>query len=428
MTIDISRIRQEFPALVRESNGRPRIYFDNPGGTQVPKPVIDRTLESLVDSNANLGGHFATSVAADEITQQARAAMADFVGAASPGEIMFGQNMTTLTFHMSRTLGLTLGRGDEIVVTRMDHDANISPWLLLARDRGCTIRWFDFDPSTYEFDIADLERMLTAKTRIVALNYASNSTGTINDVRGICALVKARSPSALVYVDAVQFAPHGLIDVARLGCDFLVCSPYKFFGPHQGVLWGRSEVIEALSPYKVRPADDRIPYRHETGTLSHEGMAGTLGAVEYLEWVGKTMGRVTGTGSESPRRARLRAAWELLGDYEAGLCRQLIAGLERVPGLKIHGITDPQGFHRRVPTVSFTHDRLSPSALSIALGQESCFVWNGSNYAIEVTRTLGLLDSGGVLRVGLAHYNTAEEVETFLGLLDRIVKRNSIGA
>jgi cysteine desulfurase family protein (TIGR01976 family) len=426
MTLDIARIRAEFPSLAVKDEGRRRIYFDNPGGTQVPRKVIDRITDCLIRANANLGGSFASSVAAGELVEEAHRAMADFLGAASAHEIVFGQNMTTLTFHLSRSLALTVAAGDEIVVTRMDHDANISPWLLLARDRNAAVRWADFDTRRFEFDLGRLRAVLGPRTRIVAFNYASNATGTINDIPGVVAAVRELAPQAVVYVDAVQFAPHGLIDVQKLGCDFLICSPYKFFGPHQGVLWGRADRLKALDPYKVRPGDDAIPYRFETGTLSHEGMAGTLGAVEYLAWLGETFGpKLPEIAGETPRRRAIRAAWKTMEPYETALTLRLIAGLKRLPGITILGITDPDAVSRRVPTVSFTHERLTPQELEKAFAKAGIFVWEGHNYAVEVMGSLNLLDKGSALRVGLAHYNTEEEVDFFLNTLEKALLANS---
>jgi cysteine desulfurase family protein (TIGR01976 family) len=430
MSLDVARIRAEFPALAITDSGRPRIYFDSPGGTQTPKAVIERMVDCLVNGNANLGGPFATSLAAGRLVEEAHAAMADLLGAASPAEIVFGQNMTTLTLHVSRSIALTLAPGDEIIVTRMDHDANIAPWLLVARDRGCRVRWLDFDRARFEFDPAAFEALLGERTRLVALNYASNATGTVNDVAALTQRVRAKAPKALVYVDAVQLAPHRLIDVRAIGCDFLVCSPYKFFGPHQGVLWGRADLLMSLSPYKVRPADDTLPSRFETGTLSHEGMAGTLGAVEYLAWIGTELAppvpaRPGESARESPRRRAIRAAWQALEAYERGITRRLVEGLRRLPGIAIQGITDPAAFDRRVPTVSFIHDRLTPPEMSAEFAREGIFVWDGHNYALEAISHLGLLESGGVLRVGLAHYNTAEEVDRLLEVLGRMIRRNS---
>ena len=276
--------RSQFPALALTDAGRPRVYFDNPAGTQVPQQVIDRTVDCLVNRNANLGGYFATTVAAGELVDEAHRACADFYNAATPAEIVFGQNMTTLTFHMSRCLGRKFRAGDEIVLSRMDHDANVAPWLLLAEDLGLTVRWMDFDTGTYEFPDDALTRVLSDRTRLVAMGMASNCTGTVNDVKRFAA--QARAAGAIVYLDAVQFAPHYAIDVQDLGADIVVSSAYKWFGPHQGVLWGREDLLEETFGYKVRPAGEDLPHKFETGTLSHEGMAGCLGAIEYLEQFG----------------------------------------------------------------------------------------------------------------------------------------------
>lgn len=425
MSIDIGKIREQFPSLSVTDSGRPRIYFDNPGGTQVPQTVIDRMVACLIQSNANLGGYFPSSRSADALVAEAHEAMADFLNAASPAEIVFGQNMTSLTFHISRSLAKRFSPGDEIIVTRMDHDANISPWLLLARDNDLKVRWLDFDPNRFEFDVAALDAILTPRTRLAAINFASNATGTINDVKTLAA--KAKAAGALVYVDAVQYAPHGPIDVQDLGCDFLVCSSYKFFGPHQGILWGRQAVLEELEAYKVRPATDALPGRFETGTMSHEGMAGVSGAVDYLAWIGETMGgmhqsrwsRFTG------RRKFVHAAMDCLFDYEMSLTKRLIDGLAGIPGVTVQGITDPAALRRRVPTVSFTVEGHRPVALAEALARDNIFVWDGHNYAVEVIARLGLADKGGVLRVGIAHYNTADEVDQFLQVLRRHLRMNS---
>ena len=405
MPFDIDAVRSRFPALGLSDNDQQRVYLDNPAGTQVPQAVIDRTVETLVGANANLGGHFPTTLAAGEIVEEAHAAMADFLGAASPNEIVFGQNMTTLTMHVSRSLGRTMQPGDEIVVTSMDHDANIAPWLLLAEDCGLKVRWFDFDAQAYEFDVDALDGLLSDRTRLVAIGYASNLTGTINDVKAITA--KAKAAGALVYVDAVQYAPHGLIDVQDLGADFLVCSAYKFFGPHQGILWGREELLNDLFAYKVRPAYDRAPDKFETGTLSHEGMAGTTAAVDYMAWVGEAMSG----GQGMSRRQKIAAGFAAAIEHENGLARQLISGLSELPGVTVHGITNLNRIEHRVPTVSFTAKDAHPGDIAKALAGKNIFVWDGHNYALEIVRKLGLDQSGGVVRVGIAHYNTADEID-----------------
>ncbi len=411
MSFDVDLVRSQFPALSLTDEGRRRVYLDNPAGTQVPKQVIDRTVSCMTRSNSNLGGFFPTTIEAGEIVEQAHVAMADFMNAPSPDEIVYGQNMTTLTFHISRSIGKMMKPGDEIVVTRMDHDGNIGPWLALADDLDLVIRWFDFDPETFEFDVDTFDAVLSDRTRLVALNYASNLTGTLNDVKTLIA--KAKAAGALTYVDAVQFAPHGLIDVQDLDCDFLVCSPYKFYGPHQGVLWGRLDLMEELVPYKVRPASAQSPGKFETGTLSHEGMAGTLGAVEYIAWLGTAAGssNVNLNDGASDRRKAIATGMAAMIQHENGLTAQLIEGLHEIPGLKIQGITNLNRLEHRVPTVSVTVEGHRPVNIAKSLAAENIFVWNGHNYALEVVRTLGLESSGGVVRIGLAHYNTENEVD-----------------
>jgi cysteine desulfurase family protein (TIGR01976 family) len=409
-SFDVAAVRAQFPALSLSDDGQSRVYFDNPAGTQVPKQVIDRTVDCLTAANANLGGYFRTTVDAVALVDEAHQAVADFYGASSADEIIFGQNMTTLTFHMSRCLGKTFKRGDEIVLSRMDHDGNVSPWLLLAQDLGLVVRWMEFDTDTYEFPDDALSKVLSDKTRLVAFGYASNCTGTINDVKRFCA--EARAAGALSYVDAVQFAPHGFVDVRSLGCDFLVSSAYKWFGPHQGILWGKREVMADLFAYKLRPAGDDLPHRFETGTLSHEGMAGCLGAIEYLETL----------GSGASRRERLASGWTAMEHYEQRLALQLIEGLKTYKGLKIRGITSANAVHRRVPTVSFTVEGRNPADLAKHFAKDNIFVWSGHNYAVEPVTRMGLMDKGGVLRVGLAHYNTAEEVDQFLSSLTRALQ------
>jgi cysteine desulfurase family protein (TIGR01976 family) len=408
--LDIDAIRAQFPSLDLKDEGQPRVYLDNPAGTQVPRQVIDRTVDTLTRHNANLGGYFATTKAADALADEAHAACADFYNAASPREIVFGQNMTTLTLHMSRCLGRRFKRGDEIVLSRMDHDANVAPWLLLAEDLGLTVRWMDFDPDTYEFPEDALSKVLTGKTKLLAMGLASNCTGTVNDVKRFAA--EAKAAGALVYIDAVQYAPHYAIDVQALGADVLVSSAYKWFGPHQGILWAREDLLNETFAYKVRPAGDDLPHKFETGTLSHEGMAGTLGAVEYLEQFGN-----------GPTRAkRISSAWEKLVAYEHGLTQQLIDGLREFKGLTVRGITSANALHRRVPTVSFTLDGHHPETLAKGFAAKNIFVWSGHNYAIEPVTRMGLMDKGGVLRVGLAHYNTLEEVHNLLEALHGMVK------
>jgi cysteine desulfurase family protein (TIGR01976 family) len=339
--------------------------------------------------------------------------MADFLNAPSHDEIIFGQNMTSITLHVSRSIGRLFRPGDEIILSRMDHDANVWPWVLLARDLELEVKWLGFDPTTFEFDLSMLDALLTDRTRLICVGGASNLTGTLNDVTAICE--KARAAGALTYIDAVQSVPHVATDVQAIGCDFLVCSPYKFFGPHQGVLWGRREVLEQLEPYKVRPASSSIPWCFETGTQSHEGFAGITAAIDYFAWIGQSM------AGETERPQALRAAMAMLFEYEKSLASQLISGLRDIDGVVVQGITSPDAMDRRVPTVSFTHGAVAPGIIAESLAKENIFVWSGHNYAVEVARTLGIFESGGALRVGPVHYNTIAEIDEFLAALGRII-------
>lgn len=412
MNFDPVAARDNFPALSVTDDGRSRYYFDNPAGTQVPDSVAQRMRDCLFEANANLGGPFETSRRADAVVGEARGAVADFLNSPSAREIVFGQNMTTLTFHLARSIGPTLSPGDEIVLTRMDHDANVEPWRLMARDHDLEIRWLEFDPESFEFRMDDLEQLLGSRTKLVCIAGASNLTGTIHDVAGICQ--RARSIGALTFVDAVQSAPHVVTDVQSLECDLLVCSAYKFFGPHQGVLWGRREVLERFSPYKVRPAPDAIPGCWETGTQSHEGMAGTAAAIEYFAAAGRT-------SDEGNRRASIEAGLGAMFDYEQELSVRLIAGLRSIKGVRVQGITAAERMSKRVPTVSFTHERARPATVARLLAARNFFVWSGHNYAFEAAKFLGLLDDGGVVRIGAVHYNTAGEIDDLLNALEDVL-------
>jgi len=306
-------------------------------------------------------------------------------------------------------------------LSRMEHDANVEPWVLLARDLDLEIRWLPFDVETFEFDLSKLDDLLTSKTRLVCIGGASNLIGTINDVKTVC--TKAREAGAWSYIDAVQSVPHVSTDVQALGCDFLACSAYKFFGPHQGILWARREVLESLEPYKVRPASNAIPDCFETGTQSHEGMAGVAAAVDYFAWIGETMaGEFHAANQQFEGRClHTHAAIDCLFAYEKILAERLVAGLQDIRGVTVQGITNPEAMHRRVPTVSFTHDEQAPAETARALGERNIFVWNGHNYAIEPAKALGILDSGGAVRVGPVHYNSAEEIDELLNALEDIL-------
>ena len=412
MPFDLDAVRAQFPALNIEDGGRRRIYLDNPAGTQVPRSVAQAMSDCLLRTNANIGGYFPSSMAAAGLDDGARDAMADLLNASSSSEIIFGQNMTTITLHLSRSIGRLCRAGDEIILSRMDHDANVWPWVLLARDLNLEIRWLSFSPETFEFDLDEFDNLLTDRTRLVCVGGASNLTGTLNDIATICA--KARAAGALSFIDAVQSVPHVATDVQEINCDFLVCSPYKFFGPHQGVLWGRRDVLEQLEPYKVRPAPDALPDCFETGTQSHEGFAGVKATVDYFEWIGTRM-----AGASAGREA-LRAAMDMLFDYEKSLASHLIAGLKSIDGVNVQGISAADAMDRRVPTVSFTHTTAAPAHIAESLAQRNIFVWHGHNYAVEAAKTLGIYESGGAVRVGPVHYNSMEELDELLAALPQI--------
>jgi len=410
-----AHVRSQFPALASGA-----VFFDGPGGTQVPQAVIDAVAAYFREANANEHGLFATSRRSDEIIAAGRSAMADFFNARSADEIVFGANMTTLTFHLSRSLGQLLQPGDEVVVTRLDHDANIAPWLYL-QEKGAVIRWLEFHPEDCTLDLGGLERLLNKKTRIVAVGCASNAFGTINDVSRIIAA--ARQVGALTFVDAVHYAPHRPIDVQLLGCDFLACSPYKFYGPHSGVLFGRREVLESLRATKVRPSAAAIPDCFETGTKNHEAIAGIAAAVDYLAAIGRDLGAASGFDRyETGRRRWLKQAMAVIMEHESLLFTRLLAGLQEIPGLRLLGISDPTRLSERTPTACFTLTGLSPAKIAETLGQENIQVWDGDYYAWEAMNFLGLGPTGGAVRAGLCMYNTEGEVDRFLEALSRIAR------
>lgn len=409
MTLDLSLIRSKFPALQRDA-----VFLDNPAGTQIAQQSLDRMNQYLVEMNANVHGAFATARESDLILDEARAAAADFLGAARPDEVVFGPNMTSLTFNLSRSLAQWLNSGDEIVVTRLDHDANVTPWTLVAEERGCNVRWVDFDVETGKLNMDSLESALENKPKIVAVGYASNALGTINPVKEITQM--AKEAGALVFIDAVQYAPHGPIDVQDLNCDFLACSPYKFFGTHQGLLFGKFELLDELKAYKVRPAYDTPPDKFETGTKSHEGIAGILGALEYIEWVGETFGEVYQekyTDRYSGRGLRLRKGIAAMRAYEYEISRALLNIFENTPGVRLYGPDDIQKLEDRVPTFAITVEGMHPREVAEKLDEHNIYVWDGNYYALEVTTRLGLEDQGGMVRIGPVHYNTLEEIERF---------------
>jgi cysteine desulfurase family protein (TIGR01976 family) len=416
MPLDLTVIRAQFPALERDA-----IYLDNPAGTQVARTVLDRVRDYLVEHNANHEGAFATSRESDALVEQARMAAADFLNAPHPHEIVFGPNMTSLTFNLSRSLARSFNPGDRIVVTRLDHDANITPWVMAAEECGCQVEWVDFHPEDGTLDMDEMQATIERKPRLVAVGYASNALGTINPVEKITKM--AHEAGALVYIDAVQYAPHGPIDVQKLGCDFLVCSSYKFFGPHMGVLYGKYDLLDRLTAYRVRPAPADPPGKFETGTGNFEGICGVLGALEYLEWVGQTYGAEhleRYSGEYSGRRLTFKLGMSAIRSYEYELSRTLLDILEETPGVTIYGIKDRRRLEERVPTCAFTLKGKSPRQVAEELDEANIYVWDGNYYALAVTERLGLEDSGGMVRVGPVHYNTLEEIRMFGEVLGKI--------
>jgi cysteine desulfurase family protein (TIGR01976 family) len=409
--LDVAWVRAQFPSLAQSVNGHPAVFLDGPGGTQVPLRVIDAMADYLRRDNANAGGAFATSRRSDAVIASARAAMGDFLHC-TPDEVVFGPNMTTLTFALSRAIGRELSSGDEMLLTHLDHDANISPWRALE-ERGVIIRMVEINPADCTLDLDDLRRKLSSRTRLVAVGLASNAVGTINPVAEIVQL--AHQQGALAYIDAVHYAPHGPIDVRALDCDFLVCSTYKFFGPHMGVLYGKREHLARLHPYKVRACSNAAPNRWEWGTLNHECIAGITACVDYIADLGRRA-----NPAAVDRRAAIMAAYEAIRNHERNLLETLIRGLQEIPGLKLYGITDPKRFDQRCPTLAIRIAGHTPLELATKLGVRGFFTWDGNYYAINLSERLNVEKDGGFLRIGLAHYNTMEEVEQLLAALREI--------
>lgn len=407
--LDVQQVRRQFPALARQINGQPAVYFDGPAGSQVPTRVVDAISHYLTQTNANHGGVFTTARESDAVLDEAQRAVADFLGTPDPGLVAFGANMTSLTFALSRALARTWKAGDEVVVTRLDHDANVTPWVLAARDSGANVRHVGIHREDGTLDLDDLQRTLSPRTRLVAVGCASNAIGTLNPIRRIADWTHAAGGQ--LFVDAVHYAPHALLDVTAWDCDYLACSAYKFFGPHVGILYGKRALLEALPAYKLRPAPDNLPGRWMTGTQSHESIAGSLAAVEYLADLGR---------SEAPaapdRRTALVAAYDAIVTYERGLCRELLGGLAELPSIKVYGIADPARLGERMPTISFTHVTKSSRAVAEHLDRRGIFAWHGNFYALALSEALGL-EPEGMVRIGLLHYNTSEEVKRLLAAL-----------
>ncbi len=414
MDYPLDAVRNRFPSLAMQDQGKRRIYLDNPAGTQVPQAVGDAVRDAILFRNANLGGIFASSILAGEVWEGGHLAMADLLGAAGPEEIIIGPNMTSLTFHLSRTIGREWGPGDEVIVTRMDHEGNVGPWMQIAADKGATVRFLPFSTDSWQVEADALKAVINpGKTKLLALSYASNLTGSINRVRELTAIAKAAG--VLVYVDAVQFTPHGLVDVSEIGCDFLACSAYKFFGPHLGIVWGKHEQLDRLVPYKLRCSTNDLPGRLETGTPQIELLAGLTASVEHFAEVGSS------AGAKGSRRQRIEVAYRESIRHENALALRLIEGVKEIEGVTIHGIGDPARIDERVPTVSFTLDGIMPKSLVSLCNQENIFFWSGHNYAWEVVHQLGIPASEGVVRIGIAHYNSMAEVDETIESLHRNV-------
>lgn len=415
LKLDVKWARTQFPSLKQTVNGHPAAFLDGPAGTQVPQRVIDAVRDYYEQSNANTCGAFPTSRRSDAIIASARAAMADFFNCA-PEEVHFGPNMTTLTFALARAIGREIQPGDEIVVTTLDHDANVAPWRALE-ERGAAIRQVDIREEDCTLDMEDLRRKITPRTRLVAVGYASNAVGTINPIQEIIRL--AHDAGALAFIDAVHSAPHCPIDVRALDCDFLACSPYKFFGPHMGCMYGKREHLLRFRPYKVRPATDALPDRWETGTQTHECIAGVAAAIDYLAELGRhaTIGQ-----GDIPRRAALLSAYRAIRQHEMPLATRLIAGLLEIPGLRFFGISDPARFAQRVPTVAVRFANHTPLEAATFLGERAIFTWDGNYYALNLTERLGVEKDGGFLRIGIVHYNTREEIDRLLESLRELAE------
>ena len=408
-TSDLLDVRARFPGLARTMDGRPCVFVDAPGGSQVPDSVIEAMAGYLRTSNANTNGNFPTSAETDAVIDEARRAGADLLGSA-PGEIVFGPNATTLLFHLSRSIARTLGPGDEIVVTSLEHDANIAPWLLVADDTGATVKWVDIRQEDVTLDLESLDAVLGPRTRVVAVTAASNAVGTTPPVAEVAR--RAHEAGALVVVDAVHFAQHRAIDARAMDADVLVCSPYEFFGPHLGMLFARRELLAEWRPYKVRPAPDEGPARWETGTQNHEGLTGFVAAVEYLAWIygGHIYHPLT-------RRELLLHSFEAIRAYESALAVRFLEGLSRLPHVRLYGIADPSRLDERTPTFAIRVGDQHPADTAKQLAEQGIFVWDGNYYALAVMERLGLEATGGAVRIGFCHYNTAGEVDRVLAEL-----------
>ncbi len=415
--LDVTKIRAEFPSLAREYNGKPLVYFDAPGGTQVTRRCIERIVDYFQRCNANTHGAFITAHESDAIIEDAHEAGADFLNAKSGNEIVFGQNMTSLAFALSRSIGQTLREGDEIILTTLDHDANYSPWHLMAQERGVKINVVDINEADCTLQLDDFEKYLSKRTRLVCVGLVSNAVGTLNPVKQIIGM--AHAAGAWTFIDAVAGAPHVPIDVQDLDTDFLACSPYKFWGAHQGMLYGKYALLDKLPAYKVRPADNVPPHKFQTGTQSFENQNGLIGVMEYLEWVGEVSGvRDQVSGLRSVRANRIHAAMQASQAYEQELGRYLIEHILKIPGVQLFGIRELDRLNQRVPTIAIRYKDEDPADTAKRLGEQGICVWNGNYYAVNLTERLGVENRGGMVRIGLSHYSTMEEVDRLLVALE----------
>ena len=410
--LDLSHVRSRFPALAREQDGRPVVFVDAPGGSHVPETVIQAIGGYLRSSNANTHGAFATSEETDLVIAEAHRAAADLLHA-DPDEVAFGPNSTTLLLAFSRSVARTLEPGDEVVITRFDHDANVRPWILAAEDAGASVRWVDLRDEDVTLDVASLEAALSGRTKVVAFSLASNAVGSVTPAADLVRLIRERAPEALVCVDGVHVAQHRSVNVHSIGADVAVCSPYKIFGPHLGIMFGRRELLTSLRPYKLRPASDEIPYRWETGTQNHEGFAGFVAAMDYLAGL---------TQAAGSRRERIAAAFrDAIVPWEAELSRRFLDGVVSLTHVRLFGIAHAARVDERTPTFAVRVEEQHPLETAKGLAERGIYVWDGHYYAIELMERLGLLETGGAVRIGFCHYNTPEEVDRVLDELESLV-------
>ncbi|MCF6438615.1 cysteine desulfurase-like protein [Pseudoalteromonas luteoviolacea] len=410
--MNLMPIRRQFPALMQEVSGVSPIFLDGPGGSQVPQSVLSAMSAYLGYFNSNLGGAFFSSDKTVELMSRARQSVAQLLNAPSSEQIVFGANMTSLTFSFSRAISRQWQAEDEVIVTNADHYSNVSSWRQAAEDKGAKVHALRINESDCTLDLDHYASLLNSNTKLVAVTYASNTTGSINDIKQIIAM--AHEVGALVYVDAVHFAPHELIDVQALDCDFLACSAYKFFGPHVGIVYGKREHLEGFTPYKVEPAKDVIPGRWETGTQSFEGLAGVIAAIEYIA-------SLSDLPESEPLRVRLEQAFANSKAHEMALSQHFLTRLSEFPQIKLFGIDDLSRLSERTPTFALTFEGLEPRKVSEFLGQHHVCVWDGNFYAQGLCEQLGVMDKGGVVRIGCMHYNTIEELDRLFELFTELL-------